>query len=76
MVRRHIDHITYRSNSQPAEGSHDWMDLPPVFERNTTEQPSTVTATAPILLRRSTRIQYYQNTMVKMRTLQRKEKGV
>ena len=56
MVRRHIDHIIYRSNSQPAQASDDWMDLPPVSDPNTTEQSSSVTETPPPPLRRSTRI--------------------
>ena len=51
-----MDHIIYHSNSQPAQGSDDWRDLPPVSDPNTTEQSSTVIETPPPPLRRSTRI--------------------
>ena len=56
MVRRHIDHIIYRSDSQPAQPCDDWMDLTPVSDPNTTEQSSSVTEIPPPALRRSTRI--------------------
>ena len=56
MVRQHIDHIIYCSNSLPAQASDDWMDLPQVSEPNATEQSSTITKTALLSLYRSTRI--------------------
>ena len=37
VVRRHIDHIIYRSTSQIAQMSDDWLDLPQISESNTTQ---------------------------------------
>ena len=56
IFRPHVDHIIYRSTSQIAQLSDDWMDLPQISESNTAEQLSSVTETAPPPLRRSTRI--------------------
>ena len=56
VVRRHIDHIIYRSTSQTTQAPDDWMDLPQISNSNTTEQSSTIIETAPPPLRRSTRI--------------------
>ena len=56
VVRHHIDHIIYRSTSQIAQMSDDWMDLPQISKSDTTPQSSIVTETAPPPLRRSTRI--------------------
>ena len=54
-VRRHLDHIIYRSTSQTFNGS-DWMDLPQVTESSSTLKQPPVAETAPPPLRRSSRI--------------------
>ena len=59
LVRRHIDHIIYRSSSEPTNTSDTWIDLPQISESNksnTTESTSKTTETAPPSLRRSTKI--------------------